>query len=138
MAFYKGFATFTPSERYRRLALESFFGSAPACHTPTIRNDQTMKCSCSFNPISVSAMSCSVSGDSSTSSGRAGPIPHTILKLAISIEPDVLEVVRWFADDPIFTLGGCTAKDLVASGRGQSVVSFLHKVKRSEGEVINQ
>lgn len=58
--------------------------------------------------------------------------PSAILKLAECIEPDLSDVTRWFEEDPISTLGGRTAKDLVVSGENQVVVNFLGGVKREK------
>lgn len=99
-----------------------------------------MNRSSSSDATSVGDMSCSLSSDShSLSVERAEAlvvmvtaIPQTILKLAECIETDILQVARWFEDDPISILGGCTAKDLVASGKDEAVLNFLRAVTRDE------
>jgi len=81
---------------------------------------------------------CQASADSVSTHGTESleatenAIPANILKLAGSIEADLSGVMAWFAEDPIFSLGGRTAKDLVADGKDKAVVNFLRKIERDE------
>ena len=65
-------------------------------------------------------------------SAMATLIPPPILKLAECIEPNLSEMLRWFEEDSISTLGGRTAKDSVASAEDRAVVNFLGAVKRDK------
>ncbi|HEX7816663.1 hypothetical protein [Dyella sp.] len=51
-----------------------------------------------------------------------------VIHEAARIEPDVINLLRWYVEDPIDSLGGRTAEQLVASGHGQLVVRFLRHI----------
>jgi hypothetical protein len=49
-----------------------------------------------------------------------------IMDLAAQLEEDHRTRVQWYIDDPIDALGGQTAAELVARGRGNQVIGFLY------------
>lgn len=51
-----------------------------------------------------------------------------VIKEAARIEPDAMDLLRWYMEDPINSLGGRTAEELVASGHGELVVRFLRHI----------
>ena len=51
-----------------------------------------------------------------------------IIDEASRIEPNAAVLLRWYVEDPIQQLGGKTASQLVASGRGELVVRFLRRI----------
>lgn len=63
------------------------------------------------------------------------PDPTSINRILIAvideasrIEPDAATLLRWYVEDPIQQLGGLTASQLVAAGRGELVIRFLRRV----------
>jgi hypothetical protein len=58
-----------------------------------------------------------------------------VINEAARIEPDSMNLLRWYAEDPIDSLGGRTAEQLVASGHGELVVRFLRHIN---GAAIDQ
>jgi hypothetical protein len=49
-----------------------------------------------------------------------------IMKLATRLEVEHARCIRWYVEDPIEALGGRTAAELVASGKGKQVIGFLY------------
>lgn len=58
-----------------------------------------------------------------------------VINEAAHIEPDSINLLRWYAEDPIDSLGGRTAEQLVVSGHGELVVRFLRHIN---GAAIEQ
>jgi hypothetical protein len=52
-----------------------------------------------------------------------------IINLATRIEMDNRRCLEWYTGDPIVSLGGLTAAELVSLGRGTKVISFLRRVE---------
>jgi hypothetical protein len=52
----------------------------------------------------------------------------TILQLAARIEERLELRLQWFTDDPINSLGGLTAAELLALGQGEQVKHFLRRI----------
>lgn len=57
-----------------------------------------------------------------------------IMRLAAQIEQSFECRLRWFTDDPIDSLGGLTAAELIALGRGDQVRMFLHRIIYPDGQ----
>jgi hypothetical protein len=51
-----------------------------------------------------------------------------VIHEAARIEPDAMTLLRWYVEDPIVSLGGRTAGQLVSSGHGELVVRFLRRI----------
>ncbi len=51
-----------------------------------------------------------------------------VIREAARIEPDAISLLRWYVEDPIDSLGGRTAEQLVTSGHGELVVRFLRHI----------
>lgn len=51
-----------------------------------------------------------------------------VIHEAARVEPDAINLLRWYVEDPINSLGGRTAEQLVASGHGELVVRFLRHI----------
>lgn len=51
-----------------------------------------------------------------------------VINEATRIEPDAMNLLRWYVEDPIDSLGGRTAEQLVSSGQGELVVRFLRHI----------
>jgi len=58
----------------------------------------------------------------------------SIMQLAALIEQSAERRLQWFTDDPIDSLGGRTAAELVALNRGHQVKMFLHQIIYSDGQ----
>jgi hypothetical protein len=54
-----------------------------------------------------------------------------VINEAARIEPDAINLLRWYGEDPIESLGGRTAEQLVSSGHGELVVRFLRHINSS-------
>jgi hypothetical protein len=54
-----------------------------------------------------------------------------VIEEASQIELDPQVVLRWYVEDPIASLGGLTAAELVASGGSQQVIAFLRDILAS-------
>jgi hypothetical protein len=48
-----------------------------------------------------------------------------ILRMAAALEPDHVEAMVWYRNDPIAVIDGLTAAELVARGRATAVLAFL-------------
>lgn len=54
-----------------------------------------------------------------------------VINEAARIEPGAMNLLRWYVEDPIASLGGRTAEQLVSSGHGELVVRFLRHINRA-------
>ncbi|RDD80160.1 hypothetical protein DVJ77_18630 [Dyella tabacisoli] len=52
----------------------------------------------------------------------------TIWELARKIEPDAFAAMHWYRHVPITELGNLSARQLVAQGQAESVVTFLESI----------
>lgn len=55
-----------------------------------------------------------------------------VITEAAYIESSPVSLLRWYAEDPIASLGGRTACQLVTSGQGKLVVRFLRRIREAE------
>lgn len=55
-----------------------------------------------------------------------------VIHEAARLEPDSLSMLRWYTEDPIESLGGRTACQLIMSGHGELVVRFLRHIARAD------
>ena len=55
-----------------------------------------------------------------------------VINEAARIESNSVSLLRWYAEDPIASLGGRTACQLVMSGHGKLVVRFLRHIRETD------
>jgi hypothetical protein len=55
-----------------------------------------------------------------------------VITEAACIESNSVNLLRWYAEDPIASLDGRTACQLVMSGHGKLVVRFLRRIRETE------
>jgi hypothetical protein len=51
-----------------------------------------------------------------------------VIRVALRVEPDIQEVMRWFREDAIADLDGQTAEELLKAGRGAELIDYLVEV----------
>jgi len=70
----------------------------------------------------------SIAGHEYAKTIDASRVLIAVIYEAARIEPDAINLLRWYVEDPINSLGGRTAEQLVASGHGELVVRFLRRI----------
>lgn len=60
------------------------------------------------------------------------PVTLAVLRSAVEVEPSPMAVMQWYRSTPIMELGGLCAEELVAMGRAEVVIGFLHSLRDGE------
>lgn len=73
-----------------------------------------------------------LTGLSCAESTEINRMAMAVINEAARIESNSVSLLRWYAEDPIASLGGRTAFQLVMSGHGKLVVRFLRHIRESD------
>jgi len=57
------------------------------------------------------------------------PVALAVLRVAAEVEPCPKAVMQWYRHTPIRELGNLPAERLVALGRAEMVIAFLHSIR---------